>query len=105
MILANNSPGRIRNSTFEGIFEGKEGAIEIKNPKSNIVIENCYFTKNVQRFGGAIQYAHAGNNYLHNCTFKENVAENGGAISIRETLNVTIDNCTFERNAAVMSKR
>ena len=88
MILANNSPGRIRNSSFEGIhnasiemlFESKEGAIEIKNPKSNTIIENCYFTKNIRRFGGAIQYSHASNNYLHNCTFKENVAENGGAI-------------------------
>jgi hypothetical protein len=69
MLEINNSPGIIRNSTFHGALESIEGAIEIKNNKSNVLIENCYFTRNIRKFGGAILYENAGINYINNCTF------------------------------------
>ena len=73
---------------------------------NNATIENCYFTNNWGRFGGAITSSLSETSGMFTLTvknsiFEGNVGADGGAIYVESSV-LDMTNCTFVNNAATL---
>ena len=77
-------------------YNGDCGAIYFSSSASSGTVENCNFTNNSAKYGGAIDFEGSGT--VSNCNFTNNTATNGGAVYFSSSGTVT--NCNFTGNTA-----
>ncbi len=77
-------------------YNGDGGAIYFSSSASSGTVENCNFTNNSAKYGGAIDFEGSGT--VSNCNFTNNQASyEGGAIWM---ISGTVTNCNFTDNSA-----